>query len=100
MWKLYLDDERTPRSDGWVVVRTPAAFKLAIFARQWDVISFDHDLGDGVEDGYQLMQWMYDEVGVWAETVQVHSANPAGAQNMESYISFVERHMAGEFDDR
>ena len=45
--KLYLDDVRNPKSDGWVIVRTYDDFKSWITENGLpDEISFDHDLSD------------------------------------------------------
>jgi len=55
MKKIYLDDERTPKDEGWIVVRNYKEFvntinKLGL--ENIDLISFDHDLGDTAKDEY------------------------------------------------
>ena len=43
--KLYLDDERTPKTDGWDIVRNYEDFENWITTNGLpDEVSFDHDL--------------------------------------------------------
>ncbi|WP_207890942.1 cyclic-phosphate processing receiver domain-containing protein [Hymenobacter edaphi] len=45
-YKLYLDELRTPRTEGWVLVRSFEEFVATIEQRGAPTeISFDHDLG-------------------------------------------------------
>lgn len=112
--RLYLDDVRTPVGDDWIVVRNYDDFvstiKLYGLGR-FDVISLDHDLGEGamieyytnVKNNYMLDYNNIDErTGMdccrylVAESmnekiplpqIYVHSANPIGAANMMGYIN-------------
>lgn len=51
-------------------------------------ISFDHDLGDGEPDGYDIVKWMVKEKEYDLRNVKinVHSANSVGRENMEGLI--------------
>lgn len=58
--------------------------------REYDLISFDHDLCDfdpnGKErTGASIARWMAEN-GFTCKSVRVHSANPSGAQNIISII--------------
>lgn len=120
-YKVYLDDERTPNDDKWIVVRNYGQFIKKISELGLEnigVISFDHDLGDtaieefynnvmnrGVLDydniqektGYDAAKWL---VGYYMDNftspfpqVYVHSANPIGASNIIGYINGFLKHM-------
>jgi hypothetical protein len=87
MVKLFIDDEREPPDETWVVVRT--------FAQAIDHVedhgvpesmSLDHDLG-GDETVMQFLRWLCDhhfEKG--PPRYVVHSANPVGRDNMISFL--------------
>jgi hypothetical protein len=55
MKKIYLDDIRTPKDGGWVVVRNYNEFVIKVTEiglNNIDVISLDHDLGDTAMEEY------------------------------------------------
>lgn len=92
-YKLYLDDIRNPRSDGFVVVRS---FNEAVnYVKQHgfpNYVSFDHDLGKSdAKTGYDFAKWLVDQ-DMRYETMpkdfsyNVHSANPVGAANIRHFI--------------
>jgi hypothetical protein len=112
--RMYLDDVRTPTDKDWVVVRNYEQFVSQIEEHgleNFDVISLDHDLGDGamteyynnVRDNYTLdysniqERTGYDackflvnrsiETGIPLPQIYVHSANPIGCGNMMGYIN-------------
>ena len=91
-YKLYIDDIRTPKGEGWMVVRSFDEFvstiqKLGVPKE----ISFDHDLGWDYKhnceqkSGYDCAKWlvMHDLV---IENFNVHSANPVGAENIKCLL--------------
>jgi hypothetical protein len=86
-YKLFIDDVRNPPDDSWTVVRTVEEAKNLL--QSWDlptIMSLDHDLG-GDETVMQVLHWMaeeYYEEGPPEWTI--HSANPVGRQNMESFL--------------
>lgn len=114
MRRLYLDDNRTPIDNGWIVVRDYKEFTEWIMAYGIpDVISFDHDLADehmedfhargGFEStqqikygkfkektGFDCAKWlvqMCDESEFELPKCYVHSANPIGAENIISFLN-------------
>lgn len=90
-YKLYLDDERNPKTPGpWVVVRSYENFiatieKLGVPAE----MSLDHDLGEGEgKDGIDCVKWLINKKGIDLRKVKinVHSANTVGRENIEGLI--------------
>ena len=112
--KVYLDDIRTPDSEEWIVVRDYDEFAgtvTLIGLENIELISLDHDLGDGAmteyysnvkpnytldynnieeKTGYDACKFLVEHsmnIGVLLPKVVVHSANPIGAANMMGYIN-------------
>ena len=92
-YKLYLEDIREPKSEGWVIVRTFTEFVMIINERGVpDEISFDHDLGWDDQNnceqksGYDCAKWLVEN-NIVIENFKVHSANPVGKQNIESLLN-------------
>ena len=112
--RLYLDDIRTPVDDDWIVVRNYDEFVAQIKLNglgNFEVISLDHDLGEGamveyytnVKNNYMLdynnieertgMDWcrylvsdsMNEKIPL--PQIYIHSANPIGSANMMGYIN-------------
>lgn len=48
------------------------------------IISCDHDLGEGNADGIKLLDWL--EATGRNYPIRIHSANPVGVQNMRRII--------------
>ncbi len=109
MYKLYLDDERFPKTEGWIIVRSFNEFKKTILERGLpNKISFDHDLGRGgfiwrilrffkriwnrnlskfPPTGYDCVKWMVDEMyDLRPIEINVHSANGIGKENIEGLV--------------
>ena len=111
---LYLDDVRTPKADNWEVVRNYDEFIAHIKMNglgAYELISLDHDLGEGamveyytnVKPNYELdynripektgmdcVRWLVAEsmnTKIPLPVIYVHSANPIGASNMIGYIN-------------
>ena len=97
MFKLFLDDLREPFDNEYIVVRTAQeAVDLVLEKGCPSFISFDHDLGekDGnlLPTGYDFAKWLVNadmEKNIIMEdfAFQVHSANPVGKKNIESYLN-------------
>jgi hypothetical protein len=112
--RLYLDDVRTPVDDDWIVVRNYDEFVAQIKLNglgNFEVISLDHDLGDGAMVEYYTNvknNYMLDYNNIEEKTgmdccrylvsesmnekiplpqIYVHSANPIGSANMMGYIN-------------
>ena len=111
---LYLDDVRIPKTDSWEVVRNYDEFVAHILMNgleNYEVISLDHDLGEGamieyytnVKPNYELdynripektgmdcARYLVAEAmnkKIPLPTIYVHSANPIGAANIIGYIN-------------
>jgi predicted ATP-grasp superfamily ATP-dependent carboligase len=111
---LYLDDVRTPLTDNWQVVRNYDEFVAHIKLKgleNYEVISLDHDLGEGamkeyytnVKPNYELDYNRIEEKtgmdcarflvaeamnkNIPLPTIYVHSANPIGSANIMGYIN-------------
>jgi hypothetical protein len=97
MKKLYLDDIRTPKTEGWIIVRSYDEFVAWIRLNGTpDKVSFDHDLGESTEKtGYDAAKWLGQHC-LLTDTPypkwNVHSANPIGKANIEAYINNVIKH--------
>lgn len=91
-WNLYVDDVREPpTSTEWVVARTSAeAIKLVEEKGCPQHMSLDHDLG-GEDTTIPFVRWL---VWRWFDghqdeklpTVEVHSSNPVGRDNLLSLV--------------
>jgi hypothetical protein len=111
---VYLDDVRTPKADNWEVVRNYDEFVSHIKIHgleNYEVISLDHDLGEGamveyytnVKPNYELdynripektgmdcARWLVAEsmhTKIPLPAIYVHSANPIGAANIMGYVN-------------
>jgi hypothetical protein len=99
MKKLYLDDIRTPKTKGWDIVRSYDEFVKWIEKNGLpDKVSFDHDLGEeGTKTGYDAAKWLvyycYSNGLPFLPEYNVHSANPVGKANIESYLSNAKKHL-------
>ena len=97
MKKLYLDDIRVPKTEGWDIVRNYDEFVFWVRLHGVpDEVSFDHDLGDNnTETGYNCAKWLGQyciEKNIPFPEWNVHSANPVGKANIEAYINNVIKH--------
>lgn len=88
-WKLFIDDERFPVDDGWVIARTSADAIAEIARRGWPTyISFDHDLG-GDDTAMPVVNWMLEQVldGAYQGVIPdfyIHSQNPIGRDKLKA----------------
>ena len=100
---LFLDDERQPSDVSWInypdnidwyVVKTYAEFQEQINTDQYEVISLDHDIQDyflgkemtGKDCIGHLVNYCLDgDIDPNLITVFVHSQNPTGKRNIESF---------------
>jgi hypothetical protein len=96
MKPLYLDDIRwPPKGRDWKIVRDVAeAVEYCQENGCPRMVSFDHDLGDGIPTGFDFAKWLcemdMDCGGKFIPTdfeFFVHSANPVGKANIEGYLS-------------
>ena len=86
--KIFLDDIRNPPNDSWVIIRSTE--ELITFYQEnhkdIDILSLDHDLGDGLKTGYDFLLWLEERVFHGKinlpNCIIVHSANSVGQLNM------------------
>jgi len=90
MKKIYLDDIRNPKSDGWIILRSYKDFVSWIELNGIpDLISFDHDMGDD-ETGYDAAKWLCNycmQNHIPFPEWNIHSANPVGAENIKQLLT-------------
>jgi len=117
MKKLYLDDIRTPKTEGWDIVRDYDDFVSWIEKNGLpDEVSFDHDLSNehyGLESktdyltwqeyyeaqereltGYDAAKWLCEYCwsnGLPIPKWNVHSANPVGRDNIVHLLQNFEK---------
>jgi len=94
-YKLFIDDERSPIDNQWVIARTmqDVISAVALYGMPQH-ISFDHDLGEDQPDGYQIAKFLVD-LDVLSDnnkfpedfSFYVHSQNPIGKRNIECYLN-------------
>lgn len=93
-YRMFIDDLREPPDDSWVIARTSSG--AIEYMREHGCpmeISFDHDLGgDGIAMRVvkRMVETDLDACGKFIPAsfvFVVHSANPVGARNIESYLN-------------
>jgi hypothetical protein len=101
---IFLDDLRDVTTvypganpEGWRVCRSAEEAKQAVLEAWPRFVSLDHDLGDNVPTGMDFVKWLVeldlDTGGMPADfDFRVHSANPAGAANMQGLLSSYLKH--------
>ena len=97
-WKLFLDDERYPVDNRWVIARNvdDAIWYITNYGMP-SFISFDHDLGPFKQSGMDLAKWlvgyiMDNDVNIDNFEFYVHSQNPVGAENIRSLLNKLKEH--------
>ena len=91
--KIFLDDERKP-PEGWHLISTPQEAIEWLQTGSVEEISLDHDLGEGPDNGYQVILWIEEAVALrqfLPPKIRVHSANPSARQKMELGIQSIYR---------
>lgn len=109
MKKLYLDDIRIPKTEGWDIVRTYENFVEWIEKNGLpEEVSFDHDLAEISYDpttqaesfkyyektGYDAAKWLCEYCwgnGLPIPNWNVHSANPVGRDNIIQILKSFEK---------
>jgi hypothetical protein len=99
MYKLYLDDIRTPKTDGWVIKRSYEEAVVHVLEYGFpNYVSFDHDLGDADDKtGLDFAKFLVelDQITMHMPKdfdFNVHSANPVGAANIRHFMEGYLRH--------
>jgi len=99
MTQIFLDDEREPVNYlDFIIVRNYSEFVSIVlnigFPDELTYVTFDHDLGDDSLDGYECAKFLVsldqDRKGkLLGDNFKfyVHSQNPVGAMNINSYLN-------------
>lgn len=87
--KVFLDDERqTP--EGWVRTYTVEETIELLKSGEVTDLSLDNDLGEGVEEGYKVLDWLEEEVVMKSfkppENISAHSQNAVRRVYMRDLI--------------
>lgn len=102
MWKLFLDDERVPVGDDWVIARSSDEAELLVLQKGFpSEIAFDHDLGgdDTAMNFLRRMQYRFMDREFCIPkgfVFEVHSQNPIGGANIVSLMRALIRHFSEE----
>lgn len=91
---IFIDDLRTAPEKYDAVFRTGEQFLQWLEQHPTELIhsiSFDHDLGLNVIDGYETVKRMVD-LQNHIQKVQFHTDNPIGMKNMYMYILNAHKH--------
>ena len=91
---IYMDDLReTPR--GWTRTYTVQETKTALLTRTVTHLSLDNDLGEGLEEGYKVLDWLeetiYNDHTFPLPIITVHSANASRVEYMHRAIKSIDR---------
>lgn len=78
--KVFLDDIR-PCPRGFVWVKSVEECLVLLRQGKVDILSLDHDLGEGKPTGYDLVKIMVEE-NLYPKEIYIHTANPVGRENM------------------
>ncbi len=96
--KLYIDDIRNipnavnPQRGDWLIARNAAEARELIIANNFDIISFDNDLG--IEERFHEGQAVLADLALmWSRNekpkpkeIWVHTSNPPARQRMEGIL--------------
>ena len=92
-YQMYLDDIHSPKTEGWVIVRSVKQAKRKIRQLGYPCfISFDHDLGGTSPNGKDLANWLVEQDmdDPWMVRVgfrfDVHSKNCIGRTNIREFL--------------
>lgn len=91
--KVFMDDLReTPRE--WTRTYTVEETKTLLLTRQVTHLSLDNDLGEGLEEGYKVLDWLeemvYNDTTFPIPVITVHSANATRVEYMKRTITHME----------
>lgn len=84
--KIYMDDERvTP--EGWMRTYTVEETITQLETRQVTHLSLDNDLGEGLLEGWNVIDWLeeqvYNDPTFPLPEVTIHSANASRVEYMQ-----------------
>lgn len=92
--RVFVDDERLVNNFDFILENAEEFFQFCTSynIKHIDVLSLDHDLGDpNAKTGYDIVKQLpnfLDSIG----TLQFHTANPVGFENMLCYAKSLKKH--------
>ena len=91
--KVYMDDLReTPI--GWHRTYTVEETISLLETRQVTHLSLDNDLGEGLQEGYKVLDWLeetvYNDMTFSIPVVTIHSANATRVEYMKRTLTHIE----------
>lgn len=88
-YKLFIDDERFPVTEDWIIARnSTAAFLMVVHKGFPSEIAFDHDLG-GTDTSMDFLKMLTSYLLDFNIKIpksfkySIHSQNPIGAKNIK-----------------
>lgn len=103
-WELFLDDIRKPDKNMTLAKSVDEAIDLINKNGFPEFISFDHDLGEDVPSGKDLVNIICDNVLDLKWSIpynfkyQVHSDNTVGAENIRCLMNNLLKHLNHNFN--
>lgn len=98
MWKLFIDDERNPVTDDWVIARSSEeAIYLVEAEGMPNEIAFDHDLGFD-DTSMKFLNWLTEQLIEGRLQIptsfkySIHSMNPVGARMIANRMNALLEH--------
>lgn len=90
-YKLWLDDIRSAPDSSWVefdnITDMIGAMKRLInWGEKIEIISLDNDLGESLEEGYKILDWLESLLIPIEFGIHIHSANPVARERMRAII--------------
>ncbi len=94
VYKLYMDDLRkTP--PGWIRTYTVEETIEVLESRWVTHLSLDNDLGEGMTEGYKVLDWLEEEVyndkTFPIPLIRIHSSNASRVEYMKLALDKIER---------
>lgn len=93
--KIIVDDIRI-EPHGWLLFKTAEDFIDWLTENPntiIDCLSLDHDLGEFIMSGYDLVHYMVDDIEFpKIKRIQFHTDNMVGLKNMHTYIVNAQKH--------
>lgn len=93
--KVYLDDERKTPQD-WVRTYTVEETIELIKSGNVTDLSLDNDLGEGLKEGYKVLDWLEEQVYAdptfpVPQNISIHSANPVARARMDLILKSIDK---------
>ena len=90
-YKLWLDDIRPAPDFTWIEFKNvpdliEAMKRLINWGAKIDVVSLDNALGEGLAEGYKVLDWLESQLIPVEFGIHIHSANPVARERMRAII--------------